>query len=184
MELAYTLPLYTGLLVLVGLISWRAATVATEPAPAARRRAAAVREPHFRAMVLLHIGSWSGWGRGLGHPACALQGSPGHAGPDVGRERLALVGDRHSGSALERGHHGLYCGTDQRVPQYDGCIQWPIRWIRHPNYVAVFLELLALPLVHAAWLTARLGQLSSLGAAPIACAPRSPCCAATRATRR
>ncbi|HET6279896.1 MAG TPA: isoprenylcysteine carboxylmethyltransferase family protein [Polyangia bacterium] len=33
----------------------------------------------------------------------------------------------------------------------------PFRWIRHPNYVAVFVELLALPLIHTAWLTAALG---------------------------
>jgi methyltransferase len=30
----------------------------------------------------------------------------------------------------------------------------PYRWIRHPNYVAVVLEGLALPLVHDAWITA------------------------------
>lgn len=30
----------------------------------------------------------------------------------------------------------------------------PYRFVRHPNYVAVFVELLALPLVHTAWLTA------------------------------
>lgn len=30
----------------------------------------------------------------------------------------------------------------------------PYRWIRHPNYVAVFVELLSLPLLHSAWLTA------------------------------
>ncbi len=30
----------------------------------------------------------------------------------------------------------------------------PYRWIRHPNYVAVFVELIALPLIHTAWLTA------------------------------
>lgn len=30
----------------------------------------------------------------------------------------------------------------------------PYRFVRHPNYVAVGLELLALPLVHGAWLTA------------------------------
>lgn len=30
----------------------------------------------------------------------------------------------------------------------------PYRFIRHPNYVAVVLELAALPLVHSAWLTA------------------------------
>ena len=30
----------------------------------------------------------------------------------------------------------------------------PYRFVRHPNYVAVALEILALPLVHGAWLTA------------------------------
>lgn len=32
----------------------------------------------------------------------------------------------------------------------------PYRWLRHPNYVAVVAEGLALPLVHGAWLTAAL----------------------------
>ncbi len=30
----------------------------------------------------------------------------------------------------------------------------PYRWVRHPNYVAVVAEGVALPLVHTAWLTA------------------------------
>ncbi|MFF7177079.1 isoprenylcysteine carboxylmethyltransferase family protein [Streptomyces sp. NPDC008121] len=30
----------------------------------------------------------------------------------------------------------------------------PYRWLRHPNYVAVAVEGLALPLVHGAWITA------------------------------
>jgi methyltransferase len=30
----------------------------------------------------------------------------------------------------------------------------PYRWLRHPNYLAVALEVAALPLVHTAWLTA------------------------------
>jgi methyltransferase len=30
----------------------------------------------------------------------------------------------------------------------------PFRYVRHPNYVAVFVELAALPMVHCAWLTA------------------------------
>jgi methyltransferase len=29
----------------------------------------------------------------------------------------------------------------------------PYRWLRHPNYVAVVLEGIALPLVHSAWIT-------------------------------
>ena len=36
----------------------------------------------------------------------------------------------------------------------------PYRWVRHPNYVAVFVELLALPLVHTAWITAAVGGLA------------------------
>ena len=28
------------------------------------------------------------------------------------------------------------------------------RWVRHPNYSAVFVELIALPLIHTAWITA------------------------------
>jgi methyltransferase len=38
----------------------------------------------------------------------------------------------------------------------------PYRFVRHPNYVAVFVELLALPLVHGAYLTAGLGALAHL----------------------
>jgi len=34
----------------------------------------------------------------------------------------------------------------------------PYRFVRHPNYVAVFVELLALPLVHGAWITALVGS--------------------------
>ena len=34
----------------------------------------------------------------------------------------------------------------------------PYRFVRHPNYVAVFLELACLPLVQGAWLTAALGS--------------------------
>jgi methyltransferase len=36
----------------------------------------------------------------------------------------------------------------------------PYRWVRHPNYAAVFVELLALPLVHTAWITAGLGTVA------------------------
>jgi methyltransferase len=36
----------------------------------------------------------------------------------------------------------------------------PYRWLRHPNYLAVFVELEALPLLHTAWLTAFVGGLA------------------------
>jgi methyltransferase len=42
----------------------------------------------------------------------------------------------------------------------------PYRWLRHPNYLAVVVEGLALPLVHTAWLTAAL--FTALNAALLA----------------
>ena len=33
----------------------------------------------------------------------------------------------------------------------------PFRFVRHPNYAAVFLEMLSLPLIHTAWITAAVG---------------------------
>ena len=36
----------------------------------------------------------------------------------------------------------------------------PFRFVRHPNYAAVFAEMLALPLIHTAWITAVGGALA------------------------
>jgi methyltransferase len=33
----------------------------------------------------------------------------------------------------------------------------PFRWVRHPNYLGVFIEMAAAPLIHTAWITALLG---------------------------
>ncbi len=40
------------------------------------------------------------------------------------------------------------------VPGLAPVTSGPYRWLRHPNYVAVVVEGAALPLVHAAWITA------------------------------
>ena len=37
----------------------------------------------------------------------------------------------------------------------------PFRWLRHPNYLAVMIEFVALPLVHTAWLTAAAFSLAN-----------------------
>lgn len=34
----------------------------------------------------------------------------------------------------------------------------PFRYVRHPNYAAVFVEMLVLPLIHCAWITAIVGS--------------------------
>lgn len=36
----------------------------------------------------------------------------------------------------------------------------PFRYVRHPNYAAVFVEMLVLPLIHTAWITALAGSLA------------------------
>lgn len=35
----------------------------------------------------------------------------------------------------------------------------PFRYVRHPNYAAVFVEMVALPLIHTAWITALAGAV-------------------------
>ncbi|MDI3314098.1 MAG: isoprenylcysteine carboxyl methyltransferase family protein [Mycobacterium sp.] len=40
------------------------------------------------------------------------------------------------------------------IPNAPPVRRGPYRWLRHPNYVAVAAEGLALPLIHTAWLTA------------------------------
>lgn len=48
------------------------------------------------------------------------------------------------------------------VPTLDPIVGGPYRWIRHPNYVAVILEMFCLPLIHGAWLTAIVFSLCNM----------------------
>ena len=38
----------------------------------------------------------------------------------------------------------------------------PFRYVRHPNYAAVFLEMVVLPLIHTAWITALAGAIAHI----------------------
>jgi methyltransferase len=38
----------------------------------------------------------------------------------------------------------------------------PFRYVRHPNYAAVFVEMLMLPLIHCAWITAFAGSAAHI----------------------
>jgi methyltransferase len=38
----------------------------------------------------------------------------------------------------------------------------PYRWVRHPNYLAVVIEIFSLPMIHTAWVTAIAGTLGDL----------------------
>jgi methyltransferase len=48
------------------------------------------------------------------------------------------------------------------VPSRTCVTRGPYRYLRHPNYVAVQLEMAAVPLVHGAWLTALVFSLGNL----------------------
>ena len=37
----------------------------------------------------------------------------------------------------------------------------PYRWVRHPNYAAVFVELIAVPLIYSAWISALVAAVGS-----------------------
>jgi methyltransferase len=47
-----------------------------------------------------------------------------------------------------------WCTRVVVVPGLARVTSGPYRWVRHPNYLAVVLEGIALPLVHTAWVTA------------------------------
>jgi methyltransferase len=49
-----------------------------------------------------------------------------------------------------------------RVPGQARVTGGPYRWLSHPNYVAVVVEGIVLPLVHTAWVTALLFTVANL----------------------
>ncbi len=103
---------------------------------------------HFRWMTLLHA---------LFLPACALEvwglGRP--FVPALGFPMLAIV---LSAVALR---YAAILTLGRRwnvrvvvIPGEPAITGGPYRFVRHPNYLAVVLEGVAIPLVHTAWLTA------------------------------
>jgi methyltransferase len=45
------------------------------------------------------------------------------------------------------------------VSKFGVVVRGPYKWVRHPNYTALFVEMLALPLIHSAWIVAIAGTL-------------------------
>jgi methyltransferase len=48
------------------------------------------------------------------------------------------------------------------VPGEELVTSGPYRWLRHPNYVVVVMEIAAIPMIHGAWLTAVVFTLANL----------------------
>jgi methyltransferase len=119
----------------------------------ARRGGAVVGEPAYAAMVAVHAGTLvaaplEAWRRG-GPSSATLQalsyaGVAGLAAATALRIwTLRTLGDSWSTRVTR------FSGGGRRVVS-DG----PYRFIRHPNYLAVILELASLPLAGGAWMTA------------------------------
>jgi methyltransferase len=125
----------------------------------ARQRAMAERgatrapEPGFAIMVLLHTGVLAAAAVeviALGRPFTPLLAVPAlllFAAANLLRWWVIATLGPHWNVQVMRSTARMGVVTDG-----------PYRFVRHPNYVAVFVELLALPLVHGAWLTALLGS--------------------------
>jgi methyltransferase len=48
------------------------------------------------------------------------------------------------------------------LPDEQLITEGPYRWLRHPNYLAVVLEIVAIPMLHSAWLTAVVFSIGNL----------------------
>ena len=112
-----------------------------------------VPEPHFRWMVLLHTGVLAGAALEtvfLRRPFLPLLAAP------MVVLFLAANAVRWWVIRTMKGHWNVQIMDSGQL----GIVTaGPFRFIRHPNYAAVFTELLALPLIHTAWLTALLGAV-------------------------
>lgn len=117
----------------------------------AARGAPPLPEPLFRAMVALHTGVLI---------AAALEVSllARPATPAIAIPALALVALSNLLRVWVIATLGAHWNVRVvRSMPFGVVTGGPYRWIRHPNYVAVFVELTALPLVHGAFLTAIIG---------------------------
>jgi methyltransferase len=157
MDLSWSLPAFTGLVVAVGAGRLIELAISQQRRRGLRARGAApVAERHFLAMVLLHAGILVGclveaW----------LRARP--PAPWLAFGALALV----FGASILRWWVIATLGPHWNVrimasTSLGVVTSGPYRFVRHPNYVAVFVELAALPLVHGAYLTATLGAVAHL----------------------
>jgi methyltransferase len=122
----------------------------------AARGVAKIREPHFQWMVLLHAGVLLAAGLEvvlLQRPLIpVLAWTMGVLFVLATALRWWVIGSMSE-------HWNVEVMASARL----GVVtRGPYHWVRHPNYVAVILELIALPLIHTAWVTAAVGTIANL----------------------
>ena len=155
MELGWTLPAFTGLVVAVGAGRLIELVISQRRRRGLRARGASpVTERYFPVMVLLHAGI-------LGGAIAEAWIAARPVIPWLAVLALALV----FGASLLRWWVIATLGPHWNVRIMSslslGVVsEGPYRFVRHPNYLAVFVELTALPLVHGAYVTAVGGALA------------------------
>jgi len=141
--------LFTGLILLVGLE--RVAELAVSRRNAAwsfERSGVETGQQHFVVMVLLHSGLLAGaaaevWIRrpGFAPLLAAVMLAAVLASQALRWWCIATLGRRWNTRVIV-------------IPRLPLVRSGPYRWFSHPNYLAVVVEGVALPLVHTAWITA------------------------------
>ena len=101
---------------------------------------------HFRWMSLLHAAFL---------PACALEAWRREFPGAIGWTALALVICAQALrwwaiASLGESWNVRVIVVPGAQPKRSG----PYRWVRHPNYIAVIVEIFAIPLIHGAWICA------------------------------
>jgi methyltransferase len=147
MVTAISYPVYLALLGLIGVERIGELLLSRRNARRAFARGATEHgQRHYRVMAAFHT---------LFLIACAVEGArrafPGTVG------WIALVGALSAQALRYWAIATLGERWNVRVivlPSAQPVVTGPYRFLRHPNYVAVALELVCVPLVHGAWLTA------------------------------
>jgi methyltransferase len=115
-----------------------------------------IAESHFRWMVALHAGVFVGAGlevvllkRPLIPPLAAVMGAL-FLGANLLRWWvMAAMAEHWNVQVMDSARLGVVT-------------RGPFRWVRHPNYLAVFVELVSLPLIYTAWITAALAAVGNV----------------------
>ena len=148
---------YLGLLVVVALLRFYELLISKRhQREMLHHGASKVNDPRFRWMVLVHIGVLAGAAaevvslRRPFYPTFAAICFVIFLGANVVRWWvIRTLGEHWNVQVMNSTGMGVITTG-------------PFRYVRHPNYAAVFVEMLVLPLIHCAWITAIAGSLAHI----------------------
>jgi methyltransferase len=147
--MALSVALFLGLLALVGLTRLAELAVSRRHRDALARTGVKPRnDPYYPLMVALHAGTLAGAAAEvvlLRRPFVPLLAWAASAlfilGMGLRWWAIRSLGGHWNTQVMDSAALGVV-------------VRGPYRWVRHPNYLGVFVELAALPLIHTAWITA------------------------------